>query len=332
MLHNFKTDFMKNTTAYIFLIFSLLFFNCNSSNKRKAGSQDDVPKLTEPELAEAFQLTETNCFSCHSPRTSLEDRVAPPMVAVKKHYINDNTTQEEFTQDLSAFLKNPSTDISKMPNAVKRFNLMQKINLTDEQISKIAAFIYLSELEQPEWFENHYQEEKRKHNLSHNADTVPMEVGKNIAMQTKGVLGKNLLEAINSKGTENAISFCSTKAIPLTDSMSLYLNALIKRVSDKNRNPQNKANTTELAYIEASKSAISQGKTPKPELTEIGDKLVGYYPIMTDKMCLQCHGQVKTEVLPNTLSRLRKLYPNDLALGYKINELRGIWVVEMDKK
>ena len=49
-------------------------------------------------------------------------------------------------------------------------------------------------------------------------------------------------------------------------------------------------------------------------------------------MCLQCHGQLKTEILPETLSKINKLYPNDLATGYKIDELRGIWDVEMKKK
>ena len=45
------------------------------------------------------------------------------------------------------------------------------------------------------------------------------------AVETKGVLGKNLMNAINSQGTENAIEFCSTKAIVLTDSMGVVLNA-----------------------------------------------------------------------------------------------------------
>ncbi len=73
----------------------------------------------------------------------------------------------------------------------------------------------------------------------------PIEVGKSIALKTKAVLGKNLLTAINSQGTEHAVSFCATQAIPLTDSTAIALNAKIKRVSDKVRNPYNKANTAE---------------------------------------------------------------------------------------
>ena len=164
------------------------------------------------------------------------------------------------------------------------------------------------------------------------SELSPLQIGREIALNTKAVLGRNLMQAINSNGTEYAINFCSTKAISLTDSAGLSLNAKIKRVSDKTRNPNNSANKEELAYIEATKLALSQKKEPNPQLRTLGDKHIGYYPILTNQMCMQCHGKTKTEVLPKTLLKLESLYPNDQATGYGINELRGIWVVEMDKK
>jgi hypothetical protein len=160
----------------------------------------------------------------------------------------------------------------------------------------------------------------------------PIQAGQKIAFKTKAVLSRNLMNAINTKGTEHAISFCSTRAIPLTDITVLSLNAKIKRVSDKTRNSNNRPNKEELAYIEATKLALLQKKKVKPQLRTVGDKQVGYYPILTNRMCMQCHGQANTEVLPETLLKLTSLYPNDQATGYGINELRGIWVVEMDKK
>ncbi len=53
---------------------------------------------------------------------------------------------------------------------------------------------------------------------------------------------------------------------------------------------------------------------------------------MTNQMCMQCHGETNTEVLTNTLSKINTLYPDDKAMGYKVGELRGIWVVELNKK
>lgn len=173
-------------------------------------------------------------------------------------------------------------------------------------------------------------QEIEKHNSS--SSLTPIEEGQKIAMQTKGVLGKNLMEAINSKGTVGAVTFCSTRAIPLTDSVAVSLNAKIKRVSDNNRNPSNKANNTEIKYLNEMKLAISQGKNPEPYLTSANGKNLGYYPITTNQMCLQCHGQPKTEISPKTLLELNSLYPHDKAVGYKVNELRGMWVVEMNSK
>ena len=114
--------------------------------------------------------------------------------------------------------------------------------------------------------------------------------------------------------------------------MALALNIQIKRVSDKPRNPNNKANKLESAYISKSKEFLAKGEKIKPKMTETNGKMVGYYPIMTNQICMQCHGNQETEVLSETLLQINKLYPNDKGIDYKINELRGIWVVEMNKK
>ncbi|WP_169736005.1 Tll0287-like domain-containing protein [Crocinitomix catalasitica] len=161
-------------------------------------------------------------------------------------------------------------------------------------------------------------------------ESNPVEGGKKIAMQTGGVLMANLTKAIAADGTENALTFCSTQAIPLTDSMSVALNSTIKRVSDKNSNPNNKANEEELAYITSVKETLSKGEQPTPKLTVVDGKNVAYYPIMTNQLCMQCHGKPNSEVLPNTLAKIKSLYPNDMAIGYAINELRGIWVVDFE--
>ena len=163
-------------------------------------------------------------------------------------------------------------------------------------------------------------------------DLSPIEKGIGFAMQTQRVLASNLISEINANGTVGAISFCSEKAYPLTDSMALALNVKLKRVSDKPRNTKNKANKKEADYISKSKDILAKGEEIKPEMTEVNGKLVGYYPIITNQICMQCHGNQKTDVMQETLTQLEKLYPDDKGMGYKINELRGIWVVEMDKE
>jgi len=147
------------------------------------------------------------------------------------------------------------------------------------------------------------------------------------ALQTKEVLGKNLMNAINKQGTEKAIEFCSTRAIVLTDSMGTALNATIKRVSDQPRNPLNLANEDETAFINELKEKISNSEKLTSKISEFSVKTVGYFPIETNAMCLQCHGSTDLDIKPNVLKKIAQLYPKDQATGYKENQIRGIFVV-----
>lgn len=158
-----------------------------------------------------------------------------------------------------------------------------------------------------------------------------LEKGRELANATQAVLAANLVATIKEKGTVGAIDFCQAKAIHLTDSMSMDLGAALKRVSDKNRNPSNTAGKNELAYINRAKETLKNGGMAEPQVITDGEKVTAYYPILTHTLCLQCHGTANEQVLPETLAALKEHYPNDLATGYAENEIRGIWVVEMER-
>lgn len=319
----------------IFLVLGILFYfsSCQSAKKETTDSENP-PALAEEEalLSQGFQLLEANCFSCHSPNAGHEDRIAPPMEAVKRHYITENTTQEEFVEALTRFVENPSEDLSRMPGAIRRFGLMPKMNFSQEQLQAIAHYIYQTELEAPDWFEKHYQAERKRHRKHGEEDLSYKERGQQLAMATKSVLGKNLLYAIQHKGTAGALEFCNTKAYPLTDSMAMVLEAHIRRVSDQPRNPENAADEDQQTYIREAKAQIAATGKAEPRVLELNGKMVGYYPIMTNQRCMQCHGKELEEVKAETLQEIKRLYPDDQATGYGLNELRGIWVVEMDKE
>lgn len=151
------------------------------------------------------------------------------------------------------------------------------------------------------------------------------------AVEAKEVLGKNLMNAITKQGTEKAIEFCSTKAIVLTDSVGNASNASIKRVSDKPRNLDNLANDNETDFINELKIKISKSEKLTPKYTESDSKITGYFPIVTNAMCIQCHGSKESDIKPNVLMKIAELYPKDAATGYKENEIRGIFVVTKNK-
>lgn len=161
-------------------------------------------------------------------------------------------------------------------------------------------------------------------------EMTPLEKGKSIAQATQAALGKNLMQAISERGTAGAIEFCNIEAIPITDSLAKIHRARVKRVSDKNRNPDNAANEAELAYIENAKNQLADNQKIKPQIKEEDGKWVGYYPILTNAMCLQCHGNAD-QVNKEALAKIEAHYPKDKALGYSENEVRGIWVIKIEK-
>ena len=157
------------------------------------------------------------------------------------------------------------------------------------------------------------------------------QIGLDMAFTTKAELGKNLMGMMKEKGTKEALTFCNVKAMPLTDSMATAYQARIKRVSDKTRNPNNKANETELKNIEAFKNMLSNSEEISPILETKNDSVYFYYPIVTNEMCLKCHGNPDT-IDKDVLENLNTLYPIDTALGYSENQVRGIWSIQFKAK
>lgn len=281
-------------------------------------------------LKAGWDIVSTQCFSCHHPDPSSSSGIAPAMADIKTAYLREGQSLEIFTKELEKFLQNPSAEISKMPEAVKKYGLMPKLSFSNEQISEIARYMYHTPVEDKSWYDTSYGKEKEKY-AEVEVVKSPIETGKELAMKTKAVLGKNLLRAIKNEGASGAVDFCSTRAIFLTDSMATTLNAHVKRVSDKNRNPLNAANKEEAAYMEEVRKMVASGQAVSGKISENETHYTGYYPIMVDEMCLPCHGKKDAEIMAETWKTIKGRYPEDKAFGYALNDLRGLWVVKFDK-
>lgn len=326
---------MKNKILLISII--TLLVGCQQKNEEFSKPTVSMEN-TDP--MEGKRWMETQCYVCHSPTAGEnEGRIAPPMIAVKARYLMDYPTKEAFTEAIVSFTEHPSTENALMKGAVKRFNVMPKQVFQKGSVEKIAQFMYDYQIDAPEWFKSHWKMNHGEDHWEQTGKTVTQvetiktasEIGLEYALSTKKELGKNLMEAIQKNGTLAALKYCNAEAMPLTERMESMHNAVIKRVSDRNRNPQNKANAEELKHIEYYKQALQNGEELKPIVTENGSNVQFYYPIATNTMCLQCHGN-KDQIKPEVLQNIKKLYPNDLAIGYGENEIRGIWSINFEKK
>lgn len=146
-------------TVLIVLV-AVVFISCNTSKNKDYVTANAIKVSTSQEHP-GKALMKTNCYVCHSPSARHDKRIAPPMIAIKKHYINHNTTKEEFIKAIQDWIKNPTKENAKMHGAVRRFGVMPKTPFPDKTITLIADYMFDHTIEQPAWFANHIKNRKK---------------------------------------------------------------------------------------------------------------------------------------------------------------------------
>jgi len=138
---------MKKTTILLVTIISLVLLNCSNKKKEEAKRNQAYKSVTEESKInpKGYELMKTNCFVCHMEKPDPSKRgqmIAPPMLRVQEHYKPSYPNKEEFVQAVIAWVKNPSEDKVMMPGAVRKFNLMPKIVVKDEDLKLITETLY----------------------------------------------------------------------------------------------------------------------------------------------------------------------------------------------
>jgi len=172
------------------------------------------------------------------------------------------------------------------------------------------------------------QEEKT---LSEKEKVYYLDQGKIIASKTFETLSKELSAKIGEEGVSGAIKYCNVNALGLTDSIADLYTVDVKRVSDKIRNQNNRADSIELAVIKGYKDEMSKGEQLDPILVQEDGKVRFMAPIILKELCLNCHGIPGTNILDQNMEVIQRYYPEDRALNYKLGDLRGIWSISFIK-
>ena len=184
------------------------------------------------------------------------------------------------------------------------------------------------------------QEQAAKQENAEKTSTAPtidkkaaIEEAKKITKDFTSTLKAELQKAMQQGGPINALSVCNTKAIPITTEAAKKHHALVSRVSLKNRNPANVPNEWQKKVLEDFDARAAKGEdVVKMAYAEIvdnnGKKQLRFMKAMpTGDVCLKCHG---TNISPEVQAKLKELYPDDKATGYKKGQVRGAVVVLKD--
>jgi hypothetical protein len=146
-----------------------------------------------------------------------------------------------------------------------------------------------------------------------------------------GALKEAIKQAIESDGLINAISICHDKASQIAADLSGQLGMLVGRTSLKLRNPANAPDNWELAVLKQFEARKAQGEpVDKLEFFAVIEDDKGHQnfrymkAIPMNALCLNCHGE---NISAEIDAKLKDLYPNDAAHGFKEGDLRGAFTL-----
>ncbi len=109
---------------------------------------------------EGAALYKAHCSSCHGNTGGMDmrKRVAPPIVAVRMHYIGSYPEKDAFVMAVAQWVEKQDASQSLMRGAIRRFNIMPPISIPKNDAEKIAAYIFDGDIEKPEGFDQHFNE------------------------------------------------------------------------------------------------------------------------------------------------------------------------------
>jgi len=129
-----------------------------------------------------------------------------------------------------------------------------------------------------------------------------------------------------------ALDFCANKAMQITKEVNSKLpeGASVRRTALKFRNQKNTPDPIDEGVMEVFEKAAKEHKLTPQNIIKIDDgNFTRYYkPLLTQEVCLKCHGE---NVSDDLKAKIKELYPNDKATGFKNGDFRGVIVSRVKK-
>lgn len=157
-----------------------------------------------------------------------------------------------------------------------------------------------------------------------------IETGNAVSSALMKQLAPKLKHEMQTNGLLSAAKFCNNNAYILTEEINLrqVKGVSVKRISLKERNPVNTPSEDERKVLESMQLMLDKNELPKYIITQENKNYKYYKPLVIKKeACLKCHGDITTN--PELSAFMKENYPLDKATGYKMNDLRGAILVEI---
>ena len=158
---------------------------------------------------------------------------------------------------------------------------------------------------------------------------VILNEAKNLLKETAKQYKNTLIKGLQHNNLKKALKYCNKEVAQLV-SKDNEKGFAIKRVSLRPRNKNNYPNLYEKEILEKfNKLSLKDNKNLALEHNEIikdknNNKFVYIKAIRIKEVCLNCHG---SNINDDLEKEIQKLYPDDKAINYKLNDIRGAFVM-----
>lgn len=162
------------------------------------------------------------------------------------------------------------------------------------------------------------------------AESDDVAVARGLVKSFAKTLQGTLKSAIDADGFSHAIGICNVDAKIIAEQASEASGWRIGRTAARVRDPMNRPTEIEAEVLEAFQTRAAAGEAlATMEHTRIVENAEGRFlhymkAIPTGALCLSCHG---SDIDPTVSSRIRELYPEDQAIGFREGELRGAFTL-----
>jgi hypothetical protein len=145
-----------------------------------------------------------------------------------------------------------------------------------------------------------------------------------------GKLKAALDKAIETGGAEGALEVCNKQAPVIAAEISRASGWSVARTSLKPRNAASAPDAYEMRIMEGFVARIAKGEKAadlaSAEVVDENGKTFRFVKaIPTAQLCLTCHGE---NVAPELQQKIKALYPNDKATGFKEGDMRGAFTLK----
>tara|TARA_B100000242_G_C42976250_1_gene453127 strand:- start:168 stop:746 length:579 start_codon:yes stop_codon:yes gene_type:complete len=165
-------------------------------------------------------------------------------------------------------------------------------------------------------------------------NSVILNEAKNLLKETAKQYKNTLIQGLQYNNLEKALKYCNKEVEQLV-SKDNEKGFTIKRVSLRPRNNNNYPNIYEKEILEKfNKLSLKDNKDFVLEHSEIikdenNNKFAYVKAIRIKEVCLNCHG---SNISSDLKKEIQKLYPDDKAINYKLNDIRGAFVMYLNIK